>query len=255
MHFVDAVILLTGSSRGIGEAIAYRLAASGAAVVLHGRDVHRLAAVGSALGAKALAVDLGEDGAPERLADRAIEVYGRVVAVVRCAGVGWYGDVWRMSAADLDRILTVNLLAPVQLTRCLLPPMIEAGRGHVAFVGSIAGLTSVAQESVYSAAKAGVSTFADSLRLELSRAGVGVSVLSPGAVDTEFWESRGAPDQRAIPRLISPERVAELAVRDIERDRAHRIMPRWLGIAALAHTALPRTYRRLALAFGTNLAG
>jgi short-subunit dehydrogenase len=250
MRLEDAVVLVTGSSRGIGAAIACRLAQRGAAVVLHGRDVHRLAAVGSAVGAKALAVDLCEEGAAERLAEQATQIYGRVDGVVHCAGVGWYGELWDMSAEDVDRILTVNLQAPAQLTRCLLPGMIRAGRGHVAFIGSIAGMTGVTRESVYSASKAGVLIFADSLRLELASTGVGVSVISPAAVNTEFWTRRGAPYQRAVPHMISPERVAALAVRDIERGHPGRVVPRWLKLAAATHTALPRTYHRLALAFG-----
>jgi short-subunit dehydrogenase len=127
--------------------------------------------------------------------------------------------------------------------------MVEADRGHLAFVASIAGRTGVAQESVYAATKSGLLGFADSLHLELAGTGVTVSTISPGAVDTGFWTARGAAYHRTVPRPISAERVAKLLVADIEAGGGSRVVPRWLRTAEVAQALAPRAYRRLAARF------
>lgn len=245
MRLTDAVVLLTGSSQGIGGACAKALDARGARVILHGRNPDRIHGVATELGAKTLSADLTRADAAEELADAAREVYGRLDAVVHCAGVGWYGDTPTMSCAQIDEVLDVDLRAPLRLTRAVLPAMLARGTGHVSFIASIAGLTGVAHESVYSAAKSGLVTFADALRLELVGTGVGVSVVSPAAVRTAFFEHRGVPYERRFPRPIGPERVAAAVVRGIERDRANQIVPRWLAIAPAVRAAVPPLFRAL----------
>lgn len=245
MDLTDAVILLTGSSHGIGEACAAELTARGARVVLHGRSADVLGTVAAELGAKVVAADLQNEGAPTELALAACEVYGRVDAVVHCAGIGWYGHTAAMPPGKLDDLLRVNLRAPMQLTRALLPDMVARGRGHLAFVASIAGLTGVACEAVYAATKAGLITFADSLRLELHGTGVGVSVVSPGAVRTKFFERRGTPYGRRIPRPMPPARVASAIVRGLERGSGDMVLPHWLTLAPATRAVAPRVFEAL----------
>lgn len=250
MDLVDAVVLVTGSSRGIGAAIAEHLSARGARVILHGRNIDQLAPAAAALGTKAFAVNLLDPGGPETLAEAAQDVYGSVDGVVHCAGLGWRGDLAQMPAQELEDLVAVNLAAPMRLTRLLLPSMVDRHHGHIAFVASIAGLTGVAREAAYAATKAGLVTFADSLRLELAGSGVSVSAISPGAVRTDFWVNRGVPYQRRFPRPISAQRVAALTVDGIEHERANGVVPRWLAVAPAVRAILPSTYRRLALRFG-----
>jgi short-subunit dehydrogenase len=250
MRVADAVVLLTGSCRGIGSACAQALSAHGARVILHARDADLNGASAAALGAKVLSADLTRAGAAEALADAARDVYGHVDIVVHCAGVGWYGDTAAMSPPKLDEILDVDLRAPLRLTCAVLPDMLARGYGHVAFIASIAGLTGVARESVYAAAKAGLVTFADSLRLELAGTGVGVSTISPAAVRTEFFEHRGVPYGRRLPRPVAAERVAAAVVRGIEHDRANQIVPHWLAIAPAVRGAVPPLFRSLSRRFG-----
>ncbi|MGI8759821.1 MAG: SDR family NAD(P)-dependent oxidoreductase [Jatrophihabitantaceae bacterium] len=246
MRLADASALVTGSSRGIGAAVARALAARGARVVLHGRDGDRLRALAAELDAVAHTVDLLDPSGPATLAAHA----GPVDILVHSAGVGWRGSLRQMSGKDVDRLLTVNLRAPLELTRALLPAMVEAGRGHVAFVTSIAGLSGVAHEAVYSAAKGGLAIFADALAAELAGTGVTVSSIAPGAVDTDFWTTRGAAYGRRCPRLISAQRVGELLVRDIERGDGARVVPRWLAIAPAVRAVAPGLYRRRAPRLG-----
>ncbi|HEU5007125.1 MAG TPA: SDR family NAD(P)-dependent oxidoreductase [Jatrophihabitantaceae bacterium] len=250
MRLANSTVLVTGASGGIGAETARVLADRGADVVLHGRNRELLDVLAAELAAPTVVADLSTRSGVDALIAGARSLVGPVDAVVHCAGVGWRGEVTAMSADDVARLIAVNLHAPIQLTRAFLPSMRAAGRGHVAFVGSIAGLTGVCHEAVYSAGKAGLDAFAESLRMELAGSGVGVSTLSPGAVDTGFWTARGSEYHRRIPRLVGAQRVARLLVADIEHERSNRIVPRWLALAPFTRALAPSAYRHLATRFG-----
>lgn len=250
MNLADAVVLVTGSSSGIGAACARVLDARGARVIVHGRDPDRLDAAAADIGVKGIAVDLSRPGGVEQLAVAARDVHGRVDAVVHCAGLGWYGDTATMTCGLLDELVDVDLRAPLLLSCAVLPDMLARGTGHLAFVASIAGLTGVSGESVYAAAKSGLVTFADSLRLELAGTGVGVSVISPAAVRTDFFTRRGTPYARRFPRLIGPERIARAVAHAIEHDRAAETVPHWVAIAPVVRFAAPSLYRALCRRLG-----
>jgi short-subunit dehydrogenase len=247
MRLADATVLVTGASGGIGAAVARRLALRGARPLLHGRDVGRLESLAAELNTEWFGVDLAAPGGVISLVER-VERVGPVDGLVHSAGLGWWGPLATMSGDEIDTLFAVNLHAPIKLTRLLLPGMIDRGRGHVSFLGSIAGLTGVPREAVYSASKAGLGTFADSLRLELAGTGVEVSVISPGAVATDF----GSVEQyhRRAPRPIDAGTVADSVVRCISRGRAGEILPRWLAAAPAVRGLSPWTYRRLARRFG-----
>ena len=246
MRLNGAEVLVTGASRGIGAAAARELAARGAHVTLSGRDADRLQALADETDAAWLPADLNDPTGPWALA----EAVGPVDVLVHCAGVGWAGPVVDMDDTDVERLVRTDLVAPIKLARELLRGMLKRGHGHLAFVGSIAGLTGVPEEAVYSAAKSGLQAFVDALRLELRETDIGVSILCPGAVATEFWEQRGRPYDRSLPRLVEPERVARTLVRDIEHDRHRRVMPRWLAVAPAVRAVVPRAYDVLAAKFG-----
>jgi short-subunit dehydrogenase len=250
MELRGAVALVTGASGGIGAACASRLSRLGAEVVVSGRDLLRLAELSDTIEASAIAADLAVPGAAQRLADDAREVAGRVDVVVHCAGLGWYGSFNEMPEESVAALLAVNIQAPVTLTRALLPDMLTRGQGHIAFVASIAGWTGVAQEALYAGTKAAVITFAESLRTELSGTGVGVSVVSPGAVATDFFARRGEPYERRVPRPVSTARIADAVVKGIVRERASQIVPRWLGVAPAVRAVAPGAYRALTRRFG-----
>jgi short-subunit dehydrogenase len=227
--------LVTGARGGIGRAAVDALEAFGATVLTADRP---------ASGA-ALEHDLAEPGAAERLAAEA----GDVDVLVSNAGAGSFGDLSELDPGDVERLLRINLVAPAELTRALLPGMLARGRGHVVFVGSIVGAVGRPREAVYSAAKAGVAVFAESLRAELAGSGVGVSLVVPVAVDTGFFAARGAPYGRRRPRPVPPERVARELVDAIRRDRAEVVVPRLLAVPVRVHGAAPRLYRALARRF------
>ena len=250
MELSEAVVLVTGASGGIGAACAQALAARSAQVIIHGRDEDRLATVAAGIGAKALPADLTEPDAAADLIKAARDVFGRLDAVVHCVGVGWRGAVADMPPASVDELVAVNLTAAIQLSRAVLPEMLAAGHGNLTFLASIAGWTGVSDEAVYAAAKAGLITFADSLRSEVAGRGVGVSVISPAVVRTPFFDRRGVPHERRVPRPVGPDRVAAAVVRAVEHDVAHQMIPRWLSIAPAVRAVAPPAFRRLSRRFG-----
>jgi short-subunit dehydrogenase len=245
VRIAGSVALVTGASSGIGREVARRLAAGGARVLAHGRDAAALAE----LDATALIADLAEPGAGARLAEAALDVAGRVDIVVGNAGVGWAGPFAEMPPETTARLLAVNLAAPIELTRALLPAFGDRP-GYLLFVTSIAGRMGVAGEAVYSATKAGLDSFAESLRFELYGRPVRVGVLVPGVVDTAFFDRRGRPYERRSPRPIPAGRVADRIVGMIRQGSAEAYAPGWLRMPVAVRSTLPGLYRRLGARFG-----
>jgi short-subunit dehydrogenase len=250
MRLAGCVVLVTGASSGIGRSTAAALTRAGATVLAHGRDANRLAELAEQTGAVPLRADLADPAQVRCLAEQAQQVAGRVDVLVNNAGIGWAGAFAQMSPEDADRLVAVNLVAPVHLTRLLLPPMLARRSGYLMFVGSIAGRMGVAGESVYSATKAGLDAFAESLRLEVRGAGIGVGVLVPGVVETGFFAHRGQPYQRRRPRPMAADAVAEALVRAVRTGRAERYAPRWLRLPVAVRGVTPGAYRFLASRFG-----
>jgi uncharacterized protein len=245
------VTLLTGASSGIGAALAAQLAARrGYRLLLSGRDRERLRSVARGTGGTALPADLSTDGSSERLAQSALSAVGRVDVLIAAAGIGWCGRFEDMPLRAVDSVIAVDLTAVIHLVRLLLPHMIARGSGTVALIGSVAGGAAVREEAVYSAAKAGLATFADSLRQELRGSGVHVIHVVPGVVDTLFFERRGAPYRRNHPRPVPASRVADATIRAIESGRAEVYVPRWTQIPGIVRGMAPGTYRRLSARFG-----
>ncbi|MDX3006197.1 SDR family NAD(P)-dependent oxidoreductase [Kribbella solani] len=255
MRLDGRIALVTGGSAGIGAAVVDRLAAAGARVVVHGRDEQRAAAVAERVGGAVVLGDLAVPGVAVEVAGAALAIHGQIDVLIANAGAGWSGPFTELSGAELEHLVGLNLLAPLQLVRSLLPPMVERGSGHVALVGSIAGRTGVAGEAVYAATKAALDVFAESLRLELRDTGVGVSLTVPGVVDTGFFAARGRPYDRARPRPVPADRVARALVDGITNDRAESWVPRWLRVAPAVRGVAPGVYRRLSARFGEQVHG
>jgi short-subunit dehydrogenase len=250
MQLAGAVALITGASSGIGAATALALAQAGARLILSGRDEDRLAAVAARTRGLALSADLAEPDGPDRLIQSALAQAGRIDLLISNAGAGWAGPIGDLPGSKATDLLTVNLLAPIQLARLVAPGMAERGLGRLIFVSSIAGVTGVRHEAVYAATKAGVNYLAESLSYELNGTGAGVSVVLPGVVDTPFFRRRGQPYGRRLPAPISPERVARAIVTAAQRDLDVVYVPGWLRFPAWLHGTAPRTFRWLARRFG-----
>jgi short-subunit dehydrogenase len=241
-----AVVLVTGGSRGIGAATAELLAARGARPVLVARDAAALSAVAGRTGGTPLVADLARSGAAAAVVDRVLDAHGRLDGVVANAGIGHAGPVAAMSDAEVAALVDLNVRGTLELARAFAASPDPRG---IVFVTSIAGAVGVPGESVYSATKAAVEAFAVVLREELRPAGVGVSTVLPGVVDTGFFATRGLPYDRRVPRPVPPARIAAAVVRALERGTPRTVVPRWLAFPAWLSAALPGPYRALARRF------
>jgi NADP-dependent 3-hydroxy acid dehydrogenase YdfG len=174
--------VVTGASSGIGAATAARLVAEGFDVVVGARRVDRLEALASSIGARALPLDITDPASVASFAD----ALDRVDVLVNNAGGAF--DARPVADADLDawaRSFEVNVLGTVRLTKALLPALRASGSGDVVFVSSTAALVSYEGGASYTAAKHGVHTLAETLRLELNGEPVRVVEIAPGMVRTE----------------------------------------------------------------------
>jgi len=198
------IAVVTGASRGIGRAIALRLAGV-YHVVPVARSRQELEDLVTEIRAKggegtALSLDITDPEAVERaLAEVEAEV------LVNNAGVGYLRPFVEMTRAEQQQMLALNLGALFDVTRALLPGMLERGRGHVVMIGSIAGRSAFTGGTVYGATKHALMGFAESLMLEARERDVKVSVVSPGSVRTSFGRGELAGKDWAL----APEDVAE----------------------------------------------
>jgi short-subunit dehydrogenase len=210
-------VLLTGATGGLGEAIARALADRGAELVLSGRRADALEGLALELRAQAIPCDLADREAVDRLADTA----GDVDVLVANAGLPGSGTLLKLSQEEIDRVLEVNLRAPIALARRLAPAMVERGRGQLVFVASFAGkVPSAGESSIYTATKFGLRGFAHVLRAQMRRKRVGVSLVTPGPVREAGMFARGGAKPPPLIGTSTPQDVGKAVVRAIERDAA-----------------------------------
>ncbi len=210
------VALVTGASRGIGEAVARRLSREGLRVALMGRDQRSLDQLAAALSTRAFACDLTDQTAvAEQLASVEREL-GPVDVLVNNAGVAESAPLELTDDALIERTFAVNVWPVMRLCRALVPAMAKRGWGRVINVASNAGLTGYAYTSAYCASKHAVVGFTRALAAELARSGVTVNAVCPGFVDTEMTvkaverivakTGRSADDARRALEAQSPQR-------------------------------------------------
>jgi short-subunit dehydrogenase len=196
-----------------------------------------------------IAADLRRPDAASGVVEAAVAELDGLDLVVSNAGIGWAGPMVDMTAAEIDDLVDLNLRAPLHLAHAALPHLCRQGRGHLVFVGSVAGRLGVPREVAYSATKAGLTGLTDALRSELAGTGVRVSLVTPGAVDTAFFEHRNRPYERVRPRPVPPSAVAAAVLDCIRRERAEVTVPGWVALPVRLHGAFPRIYRMLAERF------
>ncbi len=212
------VALVTGASRGIGQAIAARLAAQGAMVVGAARADNAAAAMEAirATGGKAEAatVDVADGSAIEALVAATLERHGRIDVLVNNAGITKDQLLLRMKRADWDAVIATNLTAAFALTQAVLKPMIRQKSGRIICISSVVGQGGNAGQANYAASKAGLIGFAKSVAQEVASRNITVNVVAPGLIETDMTRgiaegARGEWTTRIpLKRLGTPDDIA-----------------------------------------------
>ena len=252
MNIEGAGVLVTGASRGIGEAIAVELAARGARVAIAARsqaDLDRVAAAIATAGGDCVAViraDVSEEAAVGAMVATAADALDGVDILVNNAGLGLHGPVADVEPADLMYVFRVNVLAPHIATRAVLPGMLSRGRGQIVNVGSVASHISAAYFGGYSATKFALKALSDALRVELHGTGVGVTLVCPGPIATEFAKSSKGESRGRIPMrpLGAPAAdVGRSVARAIRRNAAEVFVPPYFQVLVGANSMAPQVMR------------
>jgi NAD(P)-dependent dehydrogenase (short-subunit alcohol dehydrogenase family) len=212
-HLAGKLALVTGGGRGIGAACARSLAAAGAKVIVCGRTQADLDAVAKDIGGIAIACDVTDRAATDRMVR---ELPGRVDVLVNNAGVAESAALDRTSDELWDRILEIDATAPFRLVRALVPAMVKAGWGRVVNIASNAGVSGYGYSAAYCAAKHAMVGFTRALAIDLARSGVTINALCPGWVHTKMSDEavariaaktgRSTEEARATLEGMSPQR-------------------------------------------------
>ena len=236
MGLLDGRVLVTGATGGIGRVIASAFAHRGASLLLTGRREGVLQSLADELRAQAVVCDLANRAEVDRLIAQA----GEVDVLVANAALPGAGALTDFTPEQLDRVLEVNLRAPMVLARSLAAGMIARGAGHLVFMSSLNGRVASPLSSVYSATKFGLRGFALGLRQDLRRHGVGVSVVMPGFVSQAgLFADTGAKLPVGV-GTRSPADVAAAVIRAVERNRAEvDVAPLGVRVGAAVGGAAP----------------
>jgi short-subunit dehydrogenase len=245
VDWTDRVVLITGASSGIGRALAVAWARRGARVGLLARRAEALeeaAGAVKAAGGRAFAVvaDVRRAEAVKAAVELVEREWGRVDVLVANAGVG--GGPMRAREFPLERateVFETNVVGVMNSVAAVLPGMVARGEGHVVGISSIAGFQGLPASGAYCGSKAALSTFLQSLRVELRGSGVRVTTIHPGFIRTPLTEGRG----RRMPFLMDVEPAAEQIVRAVERGRSTYAFPWQLALIARVANSLPNPVR------------
>ena len=256
MRVAGTHVLLTGATGDIGRRLATHLSDAAARLTLVARSTQPLEALAADLGAHAVPADLTDRETLRTLIDTVEHAHGPVDVLVNNAGTESAGHLTDLTADDLENLVALNLLAPVELCRQVLPGMTARGRGHLVNISSLAGVATFPGLATYGATKAGLTHFTSGLRADLRGGPIGTLAVEIGPVSSQMMGRIAShpPTAAAFDRvlglraltMLDPDAVARAVVAAVEDDQATLRMPRRAApLATLTHA--PRSVVRLAL--------
>lgn len=235
-------LLITGASSGIGEALALAYATAGVRLCLTGRDPGRLAAVAEQCRAAGASVETAVlDVADARAMAETLTAWDENLPfdlIIANAGVTAISENGIETEADLRRVTDINVLGVINTLSPLLPRLIDRQRGQVALMASLAGYRGLAGAAAYCASKAWVKAYGEAQRLNLAAAGIRVSVICPGFVESRITASNSFP----MPFLMSAPRAARIIQQGLARNTARIAFPGLMATAVHLIAALPAAW-------------
>lgn len=224
---------LVGASEGLGEALAHKLSAAGANLVLSARNEQRLREVCDSLSGPARAVAL--DVADAREVERAAEDVGAVDGVVYLAGIYWPFPATEWDAEKANAMADVNFSGAVRVMGAVVPQMVARGNGHIVLTGSLSGFRGLPGAIGYCASKAGVMSLAESMYADLRHSGVRVQLANPGFIRTRLTDK----NEFRMPFIMSPEEAADHMMELMRSQRFKKSFPRLFSLVFRGSQFLP----------------
>lgn len=252
MNRTGRIIVITGGTGGLGQALAAIHLQKGDELIVTGRDETRLAEVISRLGnpptLHIYTLDISDNEAVRRFAAWVQIRFGRCDFLYNNAGTASFLPFLDMSIEEIRQTIDVNIMGMLYVTGAFLPMMITAKSGRIVQIASLAGHVATAKAAVYAASKAAVIRFSEGLRHELEKSGVHVTCAMPGPLDTPFLDradTTGQYRQNVRSYLLTAEEAARSIVWAAEKKRAEIALPTRLHLLSKAYFLLPAALKRL----------
>ncbi|QUW22313.1 SDR family NAD(P)-dependent oxidoreductase [Sporosarcina sp. Marseille-Q4063] len=235
--------LITGATSGVGYALTKRLLKEGHEVWATGRDLDVLWELQNE-GAHTIPADLTEKGGIQFVMNQ----IDAPDIVIFSAGVGTFQYAHELSSETTSRTMDINVVAPIKLTKRLLPNMMARKSGHLIYLGSQAGKVATPKASVYAASKHALLGYANALRMEVAPFGIHVTTINPGPIDTPFLDladETGNYRKSLSKHLLTVETVVDSVMQSIEKPVREVNLPWYMGITSKLHALAPTLVERL----------
>jgi uncharacterized protein len=248
-------IVITGASSGLGKELAHEVAKRGANVSLLARSTEKIKAlsetIASSYGVKSTfyTLDVCDEAAVKEVFSNIYNDWTTIDCLINNAGFGLFELVVEAELADMKKMFEVNVFGAIACTKAVLPAMLKENQGHIVNIGSQAGKISTPKSSVYCATKHALLGFSNSLRLELNKTNVAVTVVNPGPMKTDFLniaDPSGNYVKNAGKYMLSARDVAQKTVVAIEKRKREVNMPLWMNAASKLYAIFPQVFERLA---------
>ncbi len=229
-NFKDKIAFITGAASGIGYQLALQLADQGCHLFLVDVNKPGLDALRQQLDEHKVRIwthecDLTDATSVDAVCEKTLQLTGGIDLLINNAGVAYYGPTDRMTQAQWDWLMAINLLAPIRITRQLLPSLLSRPDTHLVSMCSISGLVAGGRFAAYHTSKFGLIGFTEAIRAEYGRRGLGVTSICPGPVLTQLYSaSQSDSRDKEVPSppawlSTTPERVAAVTIKSIRRNK------------------------------------
>lgn len=240
-------VFVTGATSGVGYALTKRLLKGGFRVFATGRSVEVLKELQEA-GASVIATDLTKASDRKLL----LEFIGTPHIIIFSAGIGKFDYAHALDMETLERIMSVNVIAPIAITKGLLPNMLRGKEGHLIYLGSQAGKVATPKASAYAASKHALVGYTNALRMEVKGQGIHVTTINPGPIDTPFLDladDTGNYRGSLSKHLLTIDQVVDAIMRTIEKPVREVNLPWYMGITSKLYALAPSFIERIGKSF------
>ncbi|MFC4768858.1 SDR family NAD(P)-dependent oxidoreductase [Effusibacillus consociatus] len=251
MNVKDRVVLITGSSSGIGWETALAFAERGSLLAIAARSLNKLNELSELIRGKGgtcfiVPVDVTDSESVASMANKVLKHYGRIDVLVNNAGFGVYAPILEADMKDIQDMMDVNYLGVVRCIQAIVPHMVGQKMGHVVNVASMAGFVAAPTHGGYAATKFAVIGLSEALREEVREYGIKVTTINPGPVDTPFFEKAySEPIPKVAKRFMrKPEEVAQAIVRAVEEEIPQVMVPAGMAPIVKFKALMPTLFAR-----------